>query len=734
MNPSSQQENWLTRLGMEILDARAGSQEGQFPILDLLGNLRDTAAEAPAGAEWSACCHQAWERVVVLVESGQPFTAADIQWLRELLLRLQTLAQPMTAADSARAAAPAASAPVTEKASNTGSAAGNEAPLMLELSADGDLLREFVVESREHLDNIEQGVLALESNPGHSETLNTIFRAFHTFKGSAGFLNLVPINKLAHVLESLLDLARQRKLAIDNRVADLILRGRDTLKQFVDEIDGQLNGTRPAQPIGIPTMALQGDVQAMIEAVSSDAVTPGAGSVNKDRRPETEEEGVRAKNGSQPSGGEAGAAPDPSSAPAKPPAECPAVQALSVQRSGGTGQAEHSAIVKVETAKLDALLDLIGEMVISQSLVSQNLNHLAQQDPQFARNFAQVSRTSKELQRIGMSLRLVPVRGLFQKMARVVHDLGKKSQKKVQLVTAGEDTELDRRVVEELNDPLLHLIRNAVDHGIEAEEVRAKSGKPALGTIHLRASHQGGNIVIEIEDDGAGLNRDKILAKARERGLHSSAAAPTDDEIFSFIFAAGFSTADKVTDISGRGVGLDVVRRNIEQLRGCVDIQFKPGQGSCFKITLPLTLAIIDGLVVRVGDERYIIPTLSVRESFRPRPEMITLIQDRAEMVDVRGQLIPLLRLYELFGLQPISTDASRGIIIVAQSGANFRCLLVDSLENKQEVVIKSLNDVILNKNRSLAGAAILGDGRVGLILDVNALIQTASPSLAKAA
>jgi len=329
---------------------------------------------------------------------------------------------------------------------------------------------------------------------------------------------------------------------------------------------------------------------------------------------------------------------------------------------------------------------------------------------------------------------MVAVRGLFQKMARVVHDLGKKSHKKVQLVTAGEDTELDRRVVEELNDPLLHMIRNAVDHGVEAEEVRAQSGKPAVGTIHLRASHQGGNIVIEIEDDGAGLNREKILAKALERGLLSSAAAPTDEEIFGFIFAAGFSTADQVTEISGRGVGLDVVRRNIERLRGCVDIASKPGRGSRFKITLPLTLAIIDGLVVRVGEERYIIPTLSVRESFHARPEMITLVQDRAELVDVRGRLIPLLRLYELFGLQPSSTDASRGIIIVAQSGANHRCLLVDSLENKQEVVIKSLNDVILNKNRSLAGAAILGDGRVGLILDVNALIQAAPPLLAKAA
>ena len=503
-----------------------------------------------------------------MVESGQPFTAVDIQWLEELLRRLQTLAKPGISADSAPAVKAAVPAPATEKASQTGSAAGQEATLVLDLSADGDLLHEFVIESREHLDNIEEGVLALERNSDDHETLNTIFRAFHTFKGSAGFLNLVPVSQLAHLLESLLDLARQRRLAIDNRVIELILRGRDTLKQFLDEINQQINGTQPAQPIEVPTMALQGDVQTMIKAVSLGAVAPGAGSVNEDRRRGTDEEKMRAENRGNPPGGEARAAPPPMSAPVEPPPECATVQPSSVQRSAGAGPAEHSAIVKVETAKLDALLDLIGEMVISQSLVSQNLNRLAKQDPQFARNISQLTRTTKELQRLGMSMRMVPVRGVFQKMARVVHDIGKKRNKRVQLVTAGEETELDRRVVEELNDPLLHLIRNAVDHGIEAEEVRANSGKPALGTIHLRAGHQGGNIVIEIEDDGAGLNRDKILAKARERGLHSAAAAPTDEEIFGFIFAAGFSTADNVTDISGRGVGLDVVRRNIERASG----------------------------------------------------------------------------------------------------------------------------------------------------------------------
>jgi two-component system chemotaxis sensor kinase CheA len=335
-----------------------------------------------------------------------------------------------------------------------------------------------------------------------------------------------------------------------------------------------------------------------------------------------------------------------------------------------------------------------------------------------------LSRITKELQRVSMSLRMVPIRGVFHKMARVTRDLAAKQQKKVRFVTSGEETELDRGVVEELNDPLLHMIRNSMDHGIEPAAKRLAAGKPAEGNLQLRAFHQGGNIVVEIEDDGAGLNRDRILKKAVEQGLVTTTENLSDEDIFSFIFAAGFSTAEKVTDLSGRGVGLDVVRRNIERLRGRVDISSRPGQGTLFKITLPLTLAIIDGLIVKVGEERYIIPTLSVRESFRPRAEMISRVHGRAEVVNVRGRLIPLLQLHTFFGVKPKSTEVTDGIIVVIESGADLRCLLVDSLLHKQEVVIKNLNDMMMHKNRALAGAAILGDGQVGLILDVNALVH----------
>jgi two-component system chemotaxis sensor kinase CheA len=303
----------------------------------------------------------------------------------------------------------------------------------------------------------------------------------------------------------------------------------------------------------------------------------------------------------------------------------------------------------------------------------------------------------------------------------------------VQLLMEGEDTELDRTIVEEISDPLVHMIRNSVDHGIERPEVRLERGKAALGTIHLRACHEGGNIVIEIRDDGGGLNKERILAKAVSQGLIAADAQLPDSEIYNLIFLPGFSTAEKVTSISGRGVGMDVVRRNIERLRGRVAIESELGHGSKFTIYLPLTLAIIDGLIVSVGGRRYILPTLSVRESFRPTAQMLSTFNERGNMVMVRGHLIPMLTLGEYFGDPSAETDPTKAIAIVVESNGGSRCLVVDQLLGKQEVVIKSLGETFKNAE-SLAGAAILGDGRVGLILDVDSLVRLESAPLAQAA
>jgi two-component system chemotaxis sensor kinase CheA len=686
------------QLAVEVSTAKAGDTQGQFPILDLIGNLRDEAKDIP---KLTAFCADAWERMVKIVESGANFSLDDIAWLQVLLVQVRALASaappmPELAPPVANepivvvATAPAPAAPVE---ANSPTVHTDDPPLNLNLADDAELLQEFITESREHLDNIEQGVLVLENQPDDSEMLNTIFRAFHTFKGGAGFLNLLPINRLAHVLESLLDQARQGKIVIDAPVIETILRGRDVLKQFIDEIEGQLTGKRPVKAIIISTADLKMEAQDIID-------------------------------------GKAHAAP---AAAAKASGPTPA--AAEAGEHAPVADKQHASVVKVDTGKLDGLLDLVGEMVIAQSLVGQNLNELSNVNPQVVRNIAQLGRITKELQRVSMSLRMVPIRGVFQKMSRVVRDIGAKHSKKVQFITTGEDTELDRGVVEELNDPLLHMIRNSMDHGIETSEKRVAAGKSPTGTLALRAYHQGGTIVVEIEDDGAGLNKDKIFQKAVERGLVAADAKLSDEEIFHFIFAAGFSTAEKITDLSGRGVGLDVVRRNIERLRGRVEISSQTGKGTLFKISLPLTLAIIDGFIVKVGEERYILPTLSVRESFRPQPGMVSRVQNRAEVVNVRGRIIPLLRLNELFSAGTrTKTDASDGIVVVVQAGNDLRCLLVDGLLHKQEVVIKNLNDMMVYKNHLLAGAAILGDGRVGLILDINALVHLEARNLTRTA
>lgn len=698
----------LESLASEIHSTQAGSTQGQFPILDLLGNLRDAANGQPGLQAHQPLCSAAWEKVVRVIESGQPFAAADIEWLHALLAQLQagehSAPPPEAVVNSAAPPTPAVTPPAA-------TAPATELTIDLNIASDGDLLREFITESREHLDNIEQGVLVLEQQPGDATVLNTIFRAFHTFKGGAGFLNLTPINRLAHVLESLLDQARQGRMKINPAVIDLILRGRDQLKQFLDEIEGQLDGRRPVVTILIPTEALKAEVVHMMEHpedCSSAASTPVAPTAPAATEPESGGETARAK---------APPAAGPSASPAAPP---PATNG--------------NAVVKVDTNKLDSLLDLVGEMVIAQSLVAQHQETAMRGGEQFSRNLAQLSRITRDLQRVSMSLRMVPVRGVFQKMARVARDISAKQGKKVNFETFGEDTELDRGVVEELNDPLLHMIRNSMDHGIETPAKRAASSKPETGSLQLRAYHQGGNIVVEIADDGAGLNRERIQAKAVERGLVAPDAVLTDEEVYGFIFAAGFSTAEKVTDLSGRGVGLDVVRQNLERLRGRVDISSQAGKGTVFKISLPLTLAIIDGLIFKVGEERYILPALSVCESFRPTAGMITRIHNRAEVVNVRGRLIPLVRLHELFGIATACTDPTQGIVVVVQSGASQRCLLVDSLLHKQEVVIKNLNDMLIHKNRALAGATILGDGRVGLILDVNALAHEEKAAFSRAA
>jgi two-component system, chemotaxis family, sensor kinase CheA len=324
----------------------------------------------------------------------------------------------------------------------------------------------------------------------------------------------------------------------------------------------------------------------------------------------------------------------------------------------------------------------------------------------------------RELQDLTMATRMVPLRPAFQKLARLVRDVAQKTGKQVEFTVQGEDTEIDRTMVDAISDPLVHMARNAVDHGIESPEARLAAGKPAVGRVQLRAYHAGGNVVVELTDDGKGLDRDRLVQKAIDRGLITSSKGMSDHDILNLIFAAGFSTAETITDISGRGVGMDVVRRGVESLRGRVDISSELGHGSTFTVCLPLTMAITDGMLVRVGAERYVIPLASIVLSFRPEAGSLKTVAGRGEMAVLRDELLPIIRLHRLFGVDHAIEDPTSALLMVVGVGERRCALLVDELLGQQQVVAKSLGDG-LGKVQGVSGGAILGDGRVGLILDV---------------
>jgi len=719
----------LAQAGEELAFVEAGKDTGLLPINSLLMDLEELPRDdAPAVlASGLAAARALLDQIL---DGPGIFSGDSIRFLNEWHAWMSSVltawergaAMPAVPAAWNRSTGGVVKAPVADsKPASTKSPpqqpTSDEPAISLNLADDSELLREFHGESQELLQNIEQGVLVLEENPADADTINSVFRAFHTLKGGAGLLHLDALRDLAHDLESLLDAVRRSELSINSEIIDLILAGADALKHYIHEIGDQLQGVNPGEPIVVPTRHLRQRVRASLHGGPSPATVSA--------QPQPAAPTPRESELTTPES-LAHQAATPALQPAEPSATGTAPEKV---RSESSAKSESAAgFVKLDTRKLDSLVDLVGELVIAQSMVIQDPEVQRLSSRHLARTLRQLSGITSELQRIAMSLRMVPIRRTFQKMTRLVRDLAAQQDKQVQLVTDGEETELDRNIVEELSDPLVHMIRNSIDHGIESPADRVAKGKPALGTIRLSASHQRGGIVIAIQDDGKGLDRDRIQAKARERGLIKADARLTEEETFALIFAPGFSTAEKVTDVSGRGVGMDVVRRNIEKLRGKVEIQSVPGQGTTFTIILPLTLAIIDGMLVGVGDDRYIIPTLSVRESFRPRPGMVSTVHERGEVVSVRGRLTPLLRLGQHLGTPYRAVDPTQGIIVVVESGDAARGLLVDELIGKQEVVIKNLGETFRKQNL-LAGAAILGDGRVGLILDVDTLVRCQQPS-----
>ncbi|WP_035218198.1 chemotaxis protein CheA [Desulfatibacillum aliphaticivorans] len=606
----------------------------------------------------------------------------------------------------------------------------------LDLSQDRELIESFIQESMEHLSTIEIHVLELEKEPDNLQLVDAIFRPFHTIKGVSGFLNLREINKLAHQIETVLDDARSKKISVSPSLVDIVLDGVDLVTRLIDDVDDRLKTGRlepeylELGPFLERLHTVGEGVNAPLEDGEEENIPEGDGLDVGEllvKKGVVQAEDLEEALAKQASGESKGKKIGEILIEGKKAKARDVAQALRKQKAdrqpakaaGGNG----AGFIKVDTLKLDNMVDMVGELVINEAVLKQRLAMAAGKDRDLAGDLAQLGRITSEIQRIAMSMRMIPMKNTFQKMIRLVRDLASKAGKKVNLEMMGEDTEIDRNVVDMIYDPLVHMVRNSADHGIEIPKDRLAAGKPEAGTIILNAYHKGGNMIIEVTDDGRGLDKEALTAKAMEKGLIQSAEGMSDQDIFGLIFHPGFSTAKKVTDVSGRGVGMDVVKGVLDKLRGKVEVMSRKGQGTSILLKLPLTLAVIDGIIVRAGEQSYVIPTISVLESIRPNREDCHTVVNKGEMIKIRGSLYPLIRLHELFDFPPNTRDPWDAIVVIAESEGKQKCILVDEILGKQEVVIKSLSAMLKNVV-GLAGGAILANGRVGMILDVAGLFS----------
>lgn len=710
-------EDTLNRVAAESVLAQPGRDDGLVPAYSLLGDLAEQCSGEPS---WQAQVSKTRAALEDKLDTAQPFdaaTLAQLQGLVEWLTQQIGTARGGKAGPASDSQAPVATAadcaPAAERKS-----AGSDVLMDLHLEENRELLVEFFAEAIDHLQQIEAALLALDQEPENPEALNSIFRSFHTIKGNAGFLGLVPMHTLAHEVESLLDLARNRQLRLNAVIVTEILRSRDALQALTAQVGVALEkGQLPSQIIPVSHLIAKVKVLATGATAAPTAESTAAASVEPAMVPLPEAEKMPELAPVVPMPGMAQVAA------AEPAATEPSAKKSAVA-SAATTKAS-SATVRVNTEKLDSLMDVVGELVIVQSQLVESARQVTGENAALQRNVGQLGRITKELQSTAMSLRMIPIKPTFQKMERLARDLARDFGKKVHFVTDGEDTELDRTVVEEIGDPLVHMVRNALDHGLETTDARKAAGKPESGTLQLRAYHQGSNIVIELQDDGRGIDPDKILRKAIEKGVVAPNAQLSRDDILALIFAPGFSTAEKVTAVSGRGVGMDVVKRNIEKLRGKIEISSEVGRGSVFKIKLPLTMAIIDGLVVRVGTDRFILPSTSVQMALRPVRENISTVHGKGEVLDLRGRFVPIHRLNRRFGIPGEAANPWEGIVVIVETSGRVSALLVDEMVSKQEVVIKNLGAFMQNLP-GVAGGAILGDGNIALILDPGSLINAA--------
>ncbi len=573
---------------------------------------------------------------------------------------------------------------------------------------DVTLVSEFITECSELIEAAEGALLDLEDSPDDNELVNTVFRAYHTIKGTSAFMGLDPITEFTHHVETVLSSVRDGDLPFDRACADMNFESIDIIKKLLDSVEELEAGDL------LPLPENYNSLMDVLIDISDNKVKPADALANR-------------KGGSEPLPvnvvEEAAPTPDRVDAPVKETikeASSPAKKS-----DGDTDQSvqapknEAESSVRVSVNRLDRLIDMVGELVIAHSVVAQDQN--IPNDSELQKKVNHATKILRELQDTSLTLRMVPLKATFHKMNRLVRDLSRKAGKPVKFTTSGEDTEIDRNMVDIINEPLIHMVRNSLDHGVETPEQRAETGKSTVANITLRAFQEGGKVVIQIQDDGRGINKEVILRKAIEKGLVDPDKKMTDAEIYGLIFLPGFSSAEKVTDLSGRGVGMDVVRRSIEQLQGKVEVSSELGVGTTINIELPFTLAITDGMLIRVGQERFIVPTINIDMTFRAQPEDLFTVLGESEQVSFRGRSVPVIRLHRLFEINGAEEDIFEGTLLVIKNNNDRYAMLVDEVIGQQQLVGKSIN--MINTTQHISGGAILGDGRVGLILDTSAFI-----------
>ena len=606
-----------------------------------------------------------------------------------------------------------------------------------------DIIKDFLVESYENLDTLDREFVALEKEPENKEKLSGIFRTIHTIKGTCGFLGFSKLESVAHSGETLLSRMREGQLRLDSDITTGLLQMVDAVREMLASIESAQNEgdadyleliTRltalskgSAAPVTTPTPVAAAKVTAL-PLPPIEPVAPGDEMLDPIEAMLAEE--IRKSNANliahAASEKQANATPQ---TPAAPPVEihsAPAESIAEVHEGKANTLAENN--VRVDVSLLDRLMNLVGELVLARNQVLTYSTKA--QNSELVGTSQHLDLITSELQEAVMKTRMQPIGNVWNKLPRVVRDLSKSCGKKIRLEMEGQDTELDKTILEAIKDPLTHIVRNSVDHGVELPEARAKAGKPNEGCLKLRAFHEGGQVNIEITDDGGGIRVDRVKKKALEKGLITpdEATRMTDREAFQLVFKPGFSTAEKITNVSGRGVGMDVVKTNIEKIGGTVDIQSVAGQGTTLRIKIPLTLAIIPALIVTSGTERFAIPQVSLLEIVRLQTEDA---ENKVEMVHgtpiyrLRGSLLPLIHLGEQLKLKSDNSDDKRSHIVVLQADENKFGLVVDRIEDASEIVVKPLGKAFKGMN-TFAGATVLGDGRVALILDIMGLAKRA--------